>query len=132
MTISRIVQLECLRSGQHATVTRPHEMDDGFGWASLDILLARPRLRPARSKGTMIGLGAALTGQSGLARILEKQNGPTMNPRLRKKLDSSATSFAFQGFWNLSQVRKTELPIWGLALPSQRREAVRLQAALFG
>jgi hypothetical protein len=32
-----------------------------------DILLARPRLRPARSKGIMIGLGAALTGQSGLA-----------------------------------------------------------------
>jgi len=28
--------------------------------------LARPRLRPARSKGIMIGLGAALTGQSGL------------------------------------------------------------------
>ena len=31
------------------------------------ILLARPRLRPARSKGIMIGLGAALMDQSGLA-----------------------------------------------------------------
>ena len=31
------------------------------------IYLARPRLRPARSKGIMVGLGAALTGRSGLA-----------------------------------------------------------------
>jgi hypothetical protein len=38
---------------------------------SLDIwardYLARPRFRPARSKGIMVGLGAALTGRSGLA-----------------------------------------------------------------
>jgi hypothetical protein len=39
--------------------------------------LARPRLRPARSKGIMIGFGAALTGQSGLA---------TAGPKLVKGL----------------------------------------------
>jgi hypothetical protein len=33
-----------------------------------------------------------------LYRILEKQNHLMVNPRIRKKLDSSATGFAFQGF----------------------------------
>jgi hypothetical protein len=32
------------------------------------------------------------------SRILEKQNGRTMNAPIPKKRDSSATSFAFQGF----------------------------------
>jgi hypothetical protein len=35
-------------------------------------------------------------------RILEKQNGRTMDAPIQKKVDSSATSFAFQGFCVLS------------------------------
>jgi hypothetical protein len=32
-------------------------------------------------------------------RILEKQNHLMINVRIQKKLDSSANTFAFQGFW---------------------------------
>jgi len=61
--------------------------------------LARPRLRPARSKDPIVALETAPIGRSGLARrILEKQNTECLMWGYRRKLDSSATSFAFQGF----------------------------------
>jgi hypothetical protein len=37
-------------------------------------------------------------GEAASLRILEKQNHLMINVRIQKKLDSSATSFAFQGF----------------------------------
>jgi hypothetical protein len=44
----------------------------------------------------MVGLGAALTGRSGLAyRILEKQNGRTMNAPIPKKTRFICDEFCF-------------------------------------
>jgi hypothetical protein len=49
--------------------------------------------------GIKVLLGAAPVGRGGLAyRILEKQNHLMINVRIGKRLATSATGFAFQGF----------------------------------
>ena len=47
---------------------------------------------------------APQTGES-----FEKQNHRVTKVGIRKKLDSSATGFAFQGFWSLESITKLSL-----------------------
>src|SRR5690348_9753436 len=60
-------------------------------------LLARPRLRPSRCRGSEGAVGERRLGPTRPRyRILEKQNHLMMNARIWKKLDSSASGFAFK------------------------------------
>jgi hypothetical protein len=53
-------------------------------------------------KDLKVALGAAPIGRTGLAyRMLEKRKHPMINAQIQEKLDSLATSFAFQGFQSI-------------------------------